>query len=329
MKTLGIALLLLGLVSTVTAQVTDETENFNGNLLKYPIVALENKSVAKKINKDIADKLAKLKKQHSSMKGAADKISMSYKVLLENDDRLNLLVYSWTYCNGAAHGMYTTAGLSYDLHSEKKAIPSDYIGTPSPQTLDEGVRLGIFQLTDTNNDPVSLTDFWKVETISRECVVNEDGSLTLIYQPYDLAPYAVGNTFITIPPSEFVTLGGKYPKSMIKQAKAEQNAQTKAAKQLKEQYKAEQSAQEKAAKQLQQQAKLEQSAQEKAAKQLQQQAKIEHNAQAKAAKLQQQRNKVAAKNELKALKQNQKAELERLKAKQREELLNCKNKIRK
>ena len=209
LKLFRYALPLMLIASVASAEVHEETENYRGNLLKYPVVSLENKSLAKKINQEVVKLADILKKDHSSNKGYADKISMSYKVLLENEQRLNLLVYSWTYNNGAAHGMYTASGLSYDLKTGEKATVVKYAPHLNAAILDEGVRLGRYSFTAIDGEPLKLDNFWKVETVSKECYLSEDGSLTLIYQPYDLAPYAYGNTYITLNTDELQYLNSK------------------------------------------------------------------------------------------------------------------------
>lgn len=209
LKLIRYALPLMLIASVASAEVHEETENYRGNLLKYPVVSLNDKGLAKKINQEVYKLANTLKKDHSSNKGYADKISMSYKVFLENDQRLNLLVYSWTCNNGAAHGMYSASGLSYDLKTGEKATVAKYAPNLTAAILDEGVRLGRYSFTAIDGEPLKLDNFWKVETVTNECYLDEEGNLVLIYQPYDLAPYAYGNTYITISVDEQNYLNSK------------------------------------------------------------------------------------------------------------------------
>lgn len=208
-KLLGLTLPLLLCSTIAQAAITTETENYKGNLLKYPVITLKKAGVANKINKDVAQHIAILKKELRENKGYADKISMSYKVLCENERKLNILLYSWTYMNGAAHGMYWANGLSYDLKTGQKAMVEKLLANATAKELDSGIRTGRYGLSNSNDTEMQLDDFWKVESVSKECILNPDGSLTLIYQPYDLAPYVYGNTFITIPAKELPYLAGK------------------------------------------------------------------------------------------------------------------------
>lgn len=208
-KLLCFTLPLVFCTTSAQAQINTEAENYKGNILKYPVVSLKKTAVANKINKDVAQHIAILKKELRENKGYADKISMSYKVLCENDQKINILLYSWTYMNGAAHGMYWASGLSYDLKTGQKALASKLLPNATAKELDSGIRIGRYALSNSNNMSMQLDDFWKVESVSGECILNQDGSLTLIYQPYDLAPYAYGNTFITIPAIELPYLSGK------------------------------------------------------------------------------------------------------------------------
>ena len=343
-KILPLTMLCLAFATAAFAEVTAETENFAGNLLKYPVISLPKQGVAKKINKKINESLKQLKKQHESLKGHANEISMSYRVLLETDTRLNLLLYSWTYNHGAAHGNYYTEGLSYDLTNGKRFTAEKYIGTPSASQLDIGIREGRFILTDTENKPVSLSDFWKVDYVTKECLLNEDDSLTLVYQIYDLAPYATGNTFVTIPKQYFPELSGKEPKQLSekelqKQAEAEQESKEKAELEKLEQ---EQKTQKELAKQAEaalkdkEKAELEKLEQEqKTQKELAKQAEAARKAKEKTEleKLEQEQKtqkelakqaeairKAKEKAELERLKQEHKAALSKLKAEQEAQL---------
>lgn len=314
-KILPTTMLCLAFATVAFAEVTAETESFAGNLLKYPVISLPKQGVAKKINKKIHESLKKLKTQHFSLKGHANEISMSYRVLLETDTRLNLLLYSWTYNHGAAHGNYYTEGLSYDLTNGKRFTAEKYIGTPSASQLDIGIREGRFILTDTDNKPVSLSDFWKVDYVAKECLVNEDDSLTLVYQIYDLAPYATGNTFVTIPKQYFPELSGKEVKPLSnkelqKQAEAEQEAKEKAQLEKLEQEQKKQKA-------LAKQAKAEREAKEKAELEKLEQEQKTQKALAKQAEAV---RKAKEKAELERLKQEHKAALAKLKEEQEAEL---------
>lgn len=208
-KLVCLSLPLIFCSTLAQAQINTETENYKGNLLKYPVISLKKAGIAAKINKDIAKQIALLKNDLKENKGYANKISMSYEVLCETDQKLNILLYSWTYMNGAAHGMYWASGLSYDLKTGQKALVEKLLANATAKELDSGIRIGRYTLSNANNKEMQLDDFWKVESVSKECILNPDGSLTLIYQPYDLAPYAFGNTFITIPAEELSYLSGK------------------------------------------------------------------------------------------------------------------------
>lgn len=208
-KLLCLTLPLLLCSSLANAEINTETENYKGNLLKYPVISLKKANIANKINKDIAQQVANLKKELRDNKGAADKISMSFKVVTDNQDLMNILLYSWTYNNGAAHGIYFTSGLSYNLKTGQKALVDKLLIKATAKELDFGIRIGRYTLTNSSQKEMQLNDFWKVESVSKECILNPDGSLTLIYQPYDLAPYAYGNTFINIPAKELDYLSGK------------------------------------------------------------------------------------------------------------------------
>lgn len=208
-KLLCLTIPLLLCSSFAHGAIHTETENYKGNLLKYPVLSLKKAGIAAKINKDINKQITLLKNDLKDNKGYADKISMSYKVLCENEQQLNILLYSWTYMNGAAHGMYWASGLSYDLKNGQKALVEKLLPNATAKELDSGIRIGRYFLSNSNQKEMQLDDFWKVESVSKECILNPDGSLTLIYQPYDLAPYAYGNTFITIPAQELPYLSGK------------------------------------------------------------------------------------------------------------------------
>ena len=47
-------------------------------------------------------------------------------------------------------------------------------------------------------EPITLMDPWMLDRVSHSYYIDANKTVYLIYQPYELAPYAQGNTYIKI-----------------------------------------------------------------------------------------------------------------------------------
>ena len=197
-RILGILTCLLILASTVFAadasiENRKSTYNFQVN---YPYITLENKEAANEINRFINKKIQAYRKvynNHNYTLGILD-----YELKYEDDNFLSIVFTYWWYYQNAAHGMYNTSGIVFDKHTGKLVNLKHFVPELNVRNLKRMVQDGKLTIYNTNNKPITLAEPFALDRVSHSYYIDSDKSVYLIYQPYELAPYAAGNTYIKI-----------------------------------------------------------------------------------------------------------------------------------
>lgn len=197
-RILGILTCLLIFASTVFAadasiENRKSTYNFQVN---YPYITLENKEAANEINRFINKKIQAYRKvynNHNYTLGILD-----YELKYEDDNFLSIVFTYWWYYQNAAHGMYNTSGIVFDKHSGKLVNLKHFVPELNVRNLKRMVQDGKLTIYNTNNKPITLAEPFALDRVSHSYYIDSDKSVYLIYQPYELAPYADGNTYIKI-----------------------------------------------------------------------------------------------------------------------------------
>ena len=201
-RILGICICLLLLASNAfAADATIEnkkvTYSFKAN---YPLVNLEDQQAATEINRFIAKKIQayrKVSNNHNYLEGIVD-----YEVKYEDKDYLSIVFTYWWYYQNAAHGMYNTSGIVFDKNSGKLVNLKHFVPELNVKNLIKKVNSGELIIRNSRNEEIQLSEPWKIDRVSHSYYIDEDKTVYLIYQPYELASYADGNTYIKITQDE-------------------------------------------------------------------------------------------------------------------------------
>ncbi|MBQ9762984.1 MAG: hypothetical protein IJV92_01350 [Phascolarctobacterium sp.] len=201
-RILGICICLLLLASNAfAADATIEnkkvTYSFKAN---YPLVNLEDQQAATEINRFIAKKIQayrKVSNNHNYLEGIVD-----YEVKYEDKDYLSIVFTYWWYYQNAAHGMYNTSGIVFDKNSGKLVNLKHFVPELNVKNLIKKVNSGELVIRNSRNEEIQLSEPWKIDRVSHSYYIDEDKTVYLIYQPYELASYADGNTYIKITQDE-------------------------------------------------------------------------------------------------------------------------------
>lgn len=197
-RILGILTCLLIFASTVFAadasiENRKSTYNFQVN---YPYITLENKEAANEINRFINKKIQAYRKvynNHNYTLGILD-----YELKYEDDNFLSIVFTYWWYYQNAAHGMYNTSGIVFDKHTGKLVNLKHFVPELNVRNLKRMINDGKLTIYNTNNKPITLAEPFALDRVSHSYYIDADKTVYLIYQPYELAPYAQGNTYIKI-----------------------------------------------------------------------------------------------------------------------------------
>ncbi|WP_196593722.1 DUF3298 domain-containing protein [Pectinatus sottacetonis] len=168
---------------------------------EYPIIRTDNSDVNYKINRDIQNYIADMRAAVDSTKNPTTSI-MQYKIYYETNTIISIVFKEYRYYYHAAHGMYFIHGIVYNKSTGAK-IPITHYLNMTPDDLQNAINNHTAKVFGGNgNTPIKCNDIYKIKYISKNySLLKKDGRLyiSLIYPPYELAPYVVGIVRINIP----------------------------------------------------------------------------------------------------------------------------------
>ena len=184
-------------VPTYATVVTGSQSDVNMEL-KYPLVYTNNMFAQKAINTDIANYVLYAKSIYYDHH--AYQVKQNYKVTYEDAQVVSILLTTYQYHAGAAHGMYTTKGLVYNKLTGQKIPLYNYVKVGSAQQLEQGIHTGVLHLYTSDHKRTNIPRGWNVKYVSDNYCLKGKGTIELVYQPYELGPYSYGNTFVEFSP---------------------------------------------------------------------------------------------------------------------------------
>lgn len=130
-------------------------------------------------------------------KKTAEETWMNYETYISTSSAYNdngiwcYLCNSYVY-TGGAHGLSTTVSFVYDIADSKPVALSDIFKEESTPAILELIKGRIGKLDDADV-------YWtELVTVSENFAVGKDG-ITWYYNPYEIAPYYMGITAVTVP----------------------------------------------------------------------------------------------------------------------------------
>ncbi|MPN12476.1 hypothetical protein SDC9_159794 [bioreactor metagenome] len=105
---------------------------------------------------------------------------------------------------GGAHGLSTSNYLNFNIKNGKKITESDLFSDNYVTKLSELIKVRIVEQSfeDKSNEPIlSLndTDFWVEAIKPNGNFYITDESINYVYNPYEIAPYYMGQTEVVLP----------------------------------------------------------------------------------------------------------------------------------
>lgn len=188
-------LLFTGNALAAEATITNTKTSYNFQI-NYPYITLDNSEAADEINRFISKKLQAYRKVFNSRNYSLGIID--YKLMYEDDDFLSIVFTYWWYYNKDAHGMYNKSGIVFDKHTGKLVNLKNFVPDLNVKSLIKKINDGSLTIYNQNFEPITLAEPWQIERVSHSYYIDGDKTVYLIYQPYELASYSDGNTYIKI-----------------------------------------------------------------------------------------------------------------------------------
>lgn len=193
--------LVLSLAMAVTANAAPRGEVEQGDKydFKYPVFTEEAPKAASRMNNDIQNYIAKTRKLLKD--DGMQTVGSNYYVISETDAYISLNLITWEFRKFAAHPSSYTHGLVYDK-ATGKSLPYTYFTQKlEAEQLKQDILSKKLTVYCSDLETTSEAPFLKDcehFSVSKDYQITADGSIYLIYQPYDLDCYAAGPTFVKI-----------------------------------------------------------------------------------------------------------------------------------
>jgi len=199
-------------VTVTTKLIEEKTESINAKLSIPVISGLQDTAYEAKLNRelerkavDTLDELKKLAEEDKKFAAENDYVFHPYEMIVEYEVKANggqeaggvfsMTTSTYTY-TGGAHGGTFEAG--YNVWNGTEAVVmtlEQALGTGGLGTADRAVRYAIQQ--DPDRFYTDVLDTFTGVTEEQQFYI-EDGIVQLVFQQYDLAPYAGGIVIIPV-----------------------------------------------------------------------------------------------------------------------------------
>lgn len=182
-----------------SASVYEEKDSAINYTMSYPMVYLDhNQEAQDRINSDIYNYIGAFRTDYYNGKFVNG--FFKYEVKYEDDDVLSLMIIDYRYYGGA-HGLEKGIGLNYSKKTGQR-LPLPYFVRLRPGDISKVFSLPIYNRRN-QHIPYRITKDFTPYTKDHKGITDNfylmgNGAIALIYQPYELAPYASGITHIVI-----------------------------------------------------------------------------------------------------------------------------------
>lgn len=196
LKALSVATLcILVLTVPVYANVGTGTANAVNYTMQYPIIYIDDKNIQDRINGDIYTYIQAFKDSYT----AGDFIDgkFNYETKYEDENYISVIIYEGKWIGGA-HEMSNYIGLNYSKRTGEN-LPLSYFVKLRPE--DKNLLYSLCPIYNSKNEPIpnkQLNDNRFGEKISGNYYLLGNGEIALIYQPYQMACFAIGETYIKL-----------------------------------------------------------------------------------------------------------------------------------
>lgn len=192
------SIFILLMVSSCFAFVDEGKQSYTNLDMSYPIVYLDDANVQNKINTDIANYIWQFKNRYD--RGEFYSGNMKYYVKYEDDNLLSIVLEQEWFRGGAAHDYYVQRGLVYDKKTGER-IPLSYFVPikDAKQLLYSGIFSGITKLYNWQHKQIS--NDCRTGRVSQDYYLGGNGTVYLLYQPYELGSFADGVVSVEFTPT--------------------------------------------------------------------------------------------------------------------------------
>lgn len=194
--------LALSLSLSASAEILTETRQGHDFIMSYPVVRLENKKAAERINEDIEGLLVQIRENYGNEK-IQKGTGLSFEVMYEDEELLSIIITNYVY-SGGPYGKPEVIGLVYDKATGGR-LPLESFLRISEEDLDSLYDLPKYSLYTRET-----TGNWEYQKrLTGDYFLLEDRSIGLLYNPGELDAFEAGPAFIHVSQEKISEYNGK------------------------------------------------------------------------------------------------------------------------
>ena len=191
----AVMILALMILPNICGATQIQSTDYEGDFqFVYPTVKLSNTFAENRINQKIREEVKQLF-DSARQPDISTTATMSYEIMCDKNNILSMILTEIVYAKGAAHPSTFKRALNFDTRTGKFISNADWKKISREYTKDEYSAKGITRKLKAyakENNLALYDDFKELEKLPEDFYFDENFHLHVIFQQYEVAPYAVG-----------------------------------------------------------------------------------------------------------------------------------------
>lgn len=179
---------------------------------KYPKFTLKNKVAEEKIN----TMLRKAAMDACEITRGIDEgddyylssLAVTSEVMREDSKYISVVMTFWSYNEGAAHGNYAVNTFTFDAKTGE-LLPFEHFVRMNKEDVEFETHEHLMSIDDS---PIKRMDYTTVTYPVTRFYVDKKDNVYLLFDPYEMAPYAAGVTHVKLTPKQIKNYNNNGPR---------------------------------------------------------------------------------------------------------------------
>lgn len=174
--------------------------------LTYPSVHIEKAPhVQKTINSDILTFADRMKQEYGAPEEEREAY-LDYSTTYINADVISVILDTYFSAPGDANGDSHSYGLVWNGNTGERMLLSDFVDIPTRRDFLAKLEDGTYRLRKTDGEDASFDETFAPDDLFSNFCVNDNKTVSLIYERGTFGPRCDGTLFIDIPMKKGLTL---------------------------------------------------------------------------------------------------------------------------
>lgn len=189
------------IVANIDTQTITKNNDYITSIINIPIIMIDDKDIAKKLNDEITNSIMKFYEESQSQAKEYQKdlpnpqnkfvANADYKIKKNSDNMLSLIIEYYKY-SGGAHGYYEYIPYNIDVRDGKELSIENLFKDNSnyKNVIDKEIRNQIENIIKDDPQYEGIYEFNGIKENQKFYI--QDDNLVIYFDLYEIAPYATG-----------------------------------------------------------------------------------------------------------------------------------------